>query len=164
MVVTIASLEKQASLPPLRIQALPAFRQSEKTSRVTLGRASYTTPITPKGTATRDSCSPLGSTEPFSSLPTGDCRRATLRISAAIASTRSRVSFKRSYFGSSGDILARSRALASKIASLLFTTSSATAKIISFILSTPNLRIERDALFTSLKISSIAINFYSKYK
>ncbi|OPZ03164.1 MAG: hypothetical protein BWZ11_00280 [Bacteroidetes bacterium ADurb.BinA395] len=38
--LTMAALEWYASLPPFSTQEFPDFRQSEKTSKVTLGRAS----------------------------------------------------------------------------------------------------------------------------
>ena len=59
----MASLEWRASLPPFRTQALPVFRQSEKMSAVTLGRASQTMPTTPNGTRTLRRVMPLGRCE-----------------------------------------------------------------------------------------------------
>ena len=45
-------LERYASLPPRRMTELPVLRQRAAASTVTLGRASYTTAITPNGTRT----------------------------------------------------------------------------------------------------------------
>ena len=47
---TVARLVWMVSLPPLNIAALPVLRQSAAISIVTLGRASYITPITPNDT------------------------------------------------------------------------------------------------------------------
>ena len=50
IIAVIALLELMASLPPLRITALPALKHNPKASSVTLGRDSYIMPITPIGT------------------------------------------------------------------------------------------------------------------
>ena len=49
-------------------------------------------PMTPKGTLTRLMCSPLGSVRSWLVRPSGDGSRATLRMSAAMASSLSAVS------------------------------------------------------------------------
>ena len=53
MTATSARFVPSASLPPFSTAALPLLKQSEKTSKVTLGRASKIMPMTPKGTLTR---------------------------------------------------------------------------------------------------------------
>ena len=93
---TIALLESSASRPPLSTQALPLLKQSEKTSKATLGRASNTMPITPKGTLTFFSSNPLGRVFSLITLPSGEGRAATLRISEAMSSKRFGVSCRRS--------------------------------------------------------------------
>ena len=118
MRLTMARLLSSASLPPFRMQALPAFKQSENTSNVTFGRASYTIPITPKGTLTRLRSSPLGRVVCLSTLPRGEGSVATLRVSPAMPSMRSFVSFRRSYMGLDGSIRLRSLALAAKMDSV----------------------------------------------
>ncbi len=57
-VITI--LELIASLPPLRIIALPAFNASPVLSAVTLGLDSYIIPITPNGTLINPISMPFG--------------------------------------------------------------------------------------------------------
>ena len=127
MRLIMARLLSSASFPPFSTHALPAFRQSENTSKVTFGRASYTMPITPKGTLTRLRSSPLGRVVCFSTLPRGEGSVATLRVSPAIPSIRSFVSFRRSYMGLAGSIRAKSLALAAKMVSVSLMAFSATA-------------------------------------
>ena len=71
-------------MPPRRITALPDFRQREAASAVTFGRASKIIPITPKGTLTLVTVSPLGSLLPLITFPTGSGREATFLTPSAI--------------------------------------------------------------------------------
>ena len=112
---TAHTLVSLASLPPLSRQALPAFTQSENTSKVTLGRASYITPITPNGTVTLFITIPLGRVTLDKVTFNGDGNEATERISDAMSRNRPSVNFNRSYLGSLSLIRAKSRAFASRI-------------------------------------------------
>ena len=85
-----------ASLPPFRMHALPAFRQSAKQSKQTLGRASKMMPMTPKGTLTRRRRSPFGRVVSLSTRPRGDGSSATWRRSAAMSRSLASVSCRRS--------------------------------------------------------------------
>ena len=154
MRLTMARLLSSASFPPFRIQALPALRQREKTSKVTLGRASYTMPITPNGTLTRFKSSPLGSTVCFSTLPNGEGSEATLRVSPAMPSMRSWVSFRRSYMGFALSIRLRSLALAAKMVSVSLMALSATASSTWLMVSLSRRATSMLASFVRLNISS----------
>ena len=92
----ISVLEWMASLPPLRRTALPDFRQRPMASAVTLGRASYTMPMTPRGTRIFVTVRPFGSVPPPRMVPTGSGRAATWRSPSAMPASRSCVSSRRS--------------------------------------------------------------------
>ena len=94
--LTMASLLCCALWLPFRMQALPLLKQSEKTSKQTLGRASKMMPMTPKGTLTRRRCRPLARVRSFVIMPRGEGREATFRMSAAMLRMRSGVRSRRS--------------------------------------------------------------------
>ena len=123
----MASLECCASLPPFKITALPDFKQSAKTSNVTLGRASYIMPTTPKGTDTLVKIIPFGRMVVESVRCSGEGSCATCRISSAMAVMRSAVSFSRSYLGFATSICAKSFALAARMVSVAFSAAEARA-------------------------------------
>ncbi len=85
-----------ASLPPRNSTALPAFRHSPAASTVTLGRDSYTIPMTPSGTVIFCSFSPLGRTVSCSIMPSGSSNSATCSRPTAMSSMRSSVRSSRS--------------------------------------------------------------------
>ena len=110
--------EWNASLPPRRITALPAIRQSAAASLVTLGRASKMMPITPIGTVTFSIFRPFGRVSPLSTRPTGSRCAATSSTPCAIASMRASVSVRRSSIASRMPLsraAARSTAFAARI-------------------------------------------------
>ena len=112
IIAAAASFVRAASAPPLTMEALAVLRQSAKTSSVTLGRASHITPTTPKGTRTLLIVIPFGRLQLSIVSPCGEPSAATCSMPAAISSMRRGVSRRRSYIGSSGDMAARSTALA----------------------------------------------------
>ena len=124
---TIARFELKASLPPFSTQVLPDLKQSENTSKLTLGRASYMIPTTPNGTDTFVIFIPFGLSVSIRVLPRGEGRAATLRISLAILFILSGVSSSRSYSGFEVCSAARSSALAARISPVAATASSASA-------------------------------------
>ncbi len=88
--------EWMASLPPRRMTALPLFRQRAAASAVTLGRDSKIMQTTPSGTRTLSNFSPLGSTQPSMTRPTGSRSVTTLRTASAMPWMRLSVSSRRS--------------------------------------------------------------------
>jgi hypothetical protein len=132
----MALLEFIASLPPLRIQALPDFKQSENTSNVTFGRASYITPISPKGTDIFVTIRPLGRFSVERTRFSGFESWVTARISFAIPSILSAFSFKRSYSESDLSIRARSFMFSDIIKPEFDKAASATIKSILSMVST----------------------------
>ena len=83
-----AALEWMASLPPRSTAALPDFKQSAAMSVVTLGRLSYTQPITPSGTRRRSILIPFPSVRESKLSPTGSGSRAIARRSFAMPVSR----------------------------------------------------------------------------
>ncbi len=146
IIATTTMLVSCASEPPLRMQALPAFMHSENTSKVTLGRASYTIPITPKGTVTLSMRNPLGRSTLISVIPSGDGRAATALMSATMSRSLSSVRRRRSRLGFSGSMRSMSERFASRIAGILFSASSATAFIMRDISSSVRRASLRDAV------------------
>ena len=129
----MAKLELYASVPPLSTHTFPLFRHSEKTSKLTFGRASYIIPITPKGTERLVKCKPFGSVRSSSTLFKGLGNDATLRISAAMPLMRSSVSIRRSYSGFDFSIFAKSCSLALSSRNDAASAASATSSRTLFI-------------------------------
>ena len=71
MMFAMAVFECSASLPPRRMVALPAFRQSAAASAVTFGLDSKMMRIEPMGTVIFCRLMPLGRIEPCNDLPKG---------------------------------------------------------------------------------------------
>ncbi len=117
MIRTMASLLSRASELPFNTHAFRVFRHRAVTSKVTFGRDSKITAITPMGTRTLLSSRPFSRVRRSSVSPTGEGRSATLRRSEQMPSRRSALSSRRSYLGSSGSMRARSAALAASIPS-----------------------------------------------
>ena len=132
---TSCALEFRADFEPRNRATLPDFNAKPKASTVTLGRASYTMPITPKGTRTCFISMPLSMRRPWRTSPTGSERPATWRRPPAIPSMRSALKAKRS---SRDSLMPRSRpafksaSLAARILSVCATRLSAAASKISF--------------------------------
>ncbi len=133
MISTAALLVSAASWPPLSTVALPALAQRANTSNVTLGLASYITPITPNGTDTLRITIPLGRVTDESSLPRGDGRAATARMSRTMSAMRCSVRSRRSARGSAGSMRDMSDRLASSRAEALRSIDAATRSSISSI-------------------------------
>ena len=137
--LTIAILEFIASLPPLKITALPDLKQSAKASGVTLGLASYIIPTTPRGTRFLPIKSPLGRFFMSSTSPTGSSSAATCSRPSAIPLILSSVSISLS---TSPSFIPFSRpiktsfAFASSMLLLSFTSASAHAIRALFLVST----------------------------
>ena len=105
------------------------------------------TPITPNGTLTRCTLSPLGSVRSSRMRPSGDGSVATLRVSAAIPFRRSSLSRRRSYIGFALSMRERSIALASSTSGMCFSKASAIDRSTSFISSCEHSFNRRAAAF-----------------
>ena len=147
-----------ASLPPRRITALPLFKHRAAPSTVTLGRASYTMPMTPIGTLTFSIYRPLGRVWLSSTQPQGSGRSATSWQPWAIPSIRSPFSANRS--SSAGDIpfalpASKSSALAAMISVCRARSASAIASSPAFFSSVVRVASTPAACFARIPISLI---------
>src|SRR3954451_242338 len=84
------AFEWAADDEPRSTIALPDLRHRAAASIVTFGRASYTTAMTPSGTRTFRTSSPLGSRKPSMTSPTGSGSAAIERVAAATAARAGR--------------------------------------------------------------------------
>ena len=150
---TIALFELSASFPPFSMQVLPLFRHRANMSKLTLGRASYTAPITPNGTLILRRRSPLGIVRSMSTLPVGEGRAATSRMPSAMSSSLFPVSLSLSNTGL--PLSARSRSLAFAFSRESFPAVMASARLVSmaFLRSSPMSVRHRLASFTLLNNS-----------
>ena len=113
-----ARLEWIASLPPRRIAALPLLTQRAAASTVTLGRLSKIMKMTPRGTRTWVTSSPLGRRLEVMTSPTGSGSAATSSSPFAISSSRFGFKVRRSIAAGlrpRPGAASTSRALASRI-------------------------------------------------
>ena len=154
--LTIAILEFIASLPPLKITALPDLKQSAKASGVTLGLASYIIPTTPSGTRFLPIKSPLGRFFISSTSPTGSLSAATCSRPSAMPLILSSVSISLSI---SPSFIPFSRpaktslAFASSMLFLSFISASAQAMRALFLVSTFILASSTEACFALIPSS-----------
>ena len=121
IILTRISLLLRAVDDPRSSAAFPDINKITAASTVTLGRASYTIPITPNGTVICSNSSPLGSVERRNVCPSGSGSAATCRAPPAIPLMRSSVRSNRSCICGcifSARALAISISLAARISAL----------------------------------------------
>lgn len=114
---------------------------------MTLGLASQITPMTPNGTLTFLSLSPLVRVLSSRTFPSGSGREATLRMSDAMVEILSSVSFRRSYRGLLLSIKDRSSAFAASNARAFRSREDATLRRASFLCPQDRWRMARPAVF-----------------
>ena len=145
----MAQLERMASEPPRRMQALPLLMQMAAASLVTLGRDSKMMPTTPRGTRFCRMRRPLGRVHMRSAVPMGSGRVATSSRPRAMSSTRASVRVSRSIkadFTPFSPAARRSSAFACKIAPQCARSACAMARSAPSRTEEPSVAISRAAL------------------
>ena len=154
--LTIILFDCCASLPPLRITALPDFRHNEEICGIASGRDSKIAPITPIGQVIRRRVRPSSNSIPISSLP----RPTTLLIPLTIPMTL--FSSKRSREKSGAEIFSlsatsRSLTLASSIEAHAASRAEAISSKALFLISTDKWASFKDAALAVKAISCIIL-------
>ena len=145
----MAQLERMASEPPRRMQALPLLMQMAAASLVTLGRDSKMMPTTPRGTRFCRMRRPLGRVHMRSAVPMGSGRAATSSRPRAMSSTRASVRVSRSIkadFTPFSPAARRSSAFACRIAPQCARSACAMARSAPSRTEEPSVAISRAAL------------------